>query len=154
MNIFDNENNPIIFVAIKYNYFEILKKILNYDKKNIGISLIDIKNSKGQNILLYSIILNNYNIIKFILDYVNNNYDFFDNNLDSPFHYLAKYSNLKIASLFKISEDFINKQNIYRESCLHISIQYNNNDLLKLFLKNNINLNIKILKQNLQQFII
>ena len=82
----------------------------------------------GLNILLYSLKLNNNNIIKLILEYNNHNYDINDNNLYTPFHYLAKYSNINTCKLFKFNNDFINKQNMYGETCLHIAINYNNDD--------------------------
>jgi len=143
INIFDLDNNPIIFIPIKYNFYNILKLLLEYNKKNIGISLLDLKNMNGLNILLYSLKLNNNNIIKLILEYNNHNYDINDNNLYTPFHYLAKYSNINTCKLFKFNNDFINKQNMYGETCLHIAINYNNDDVARYIIDNNIDINIR-----------
>ena len=143
INIFDLDNTPIIFIPIKYNFYKILKLLLDYNKENIGISLLDLKNTNGLNMLLYSLKLNNNDIIKLILEYNDNDYDINDNDLYNPFHYLAKYSNITTCKLFKFSNDFINKQNIYGETCLHIAINYNNDIVAKYIIDSDININIR-----------
>jgi len=149
INIFDLDNNPIIFIPVKYNFYDMLKLLLEYNKKNIGISLLDLKNNNGLTILLYSLKLNNDNIIKLILEHNNHNYDVQDNNQYTPFHYIAKYSDINICKLFSFSNEYINKQNIYGETCLHIAINYNNDEVAKYIIDNKININIKDYKYEL-----
>lgn len=146
-DIYDIDNNPILFIPIKYIYIDCLKILLNH--KKIGMSIFDIKNNYGLNIILYSLIKNNYDILK-LINTTNFLYDITDNNNNTIYHYIAKYSSLENAKLFKIDNNIINNQNNYGESCLHVAINFNNNDIIKWILNNsNINLNIKDYKYEL-----
>ena len=144
-DIFDIDNNPILFIPIKYVYIECLQILLNHN--NIGISIFDIKNNNGINLILYSLIKNNYDILK-IISKTSFSYDVTDSNGNTLYHYIAKYSTLEIAKLFTINKDIINNQNNYGESCLHVAINFNNTEIIKWFLLI-INLNIKDYKYEL-----
>lgn len=140
LNIFDLDNNPIIFIAIKYNLYDILKILLEYNY--IGISLLDLQNNNGINCLLYSIKLNNKKIIKFLLDKTIN-YTITDNNNNGILHYFSKYSTLDNIMLLNLNKININKQNKFGETALHISINYNKYDISKYLINSNIDLDIK-----------
>lgn len=146
LNIFDTDNNPIIFIPIKYNYYNILEILLDYN--NVGISLLDLKNNNGLNCLLYSIMLNNIYITKLILK-KNYNFDISDNNENAILHYIAKYSDLDTIILFNLNNLNINKQNKYGETALHIAINHNNDNIVNFLIKSNINLDIKDYKYEL-----
>ena len=65
LDILDSENKTILYNPIKFNYISVLKKLLIYDSKNIGINIIDIKDKINNSTALhYSIIYNNFEAFK------------------------------------------------------------------------------------------
>ena len=141
--IYTKENMPIIFNLIKYNYTKLLELIL--DKKNIiGLSILDIKNNLGENILLYSIKVNNNITTNIILKYITN-FDISNNSNNTLFHYISKFNDINILKKIDIKKNInlINKQNSNGETCLHIAINYINIDIIYYLLKNNIDIFIK-----------
>ncbi len=59
LDILDTDGRNLLYVPIKYNYMDMLKLILDYDKMNIGMSIIDVSDSIGYTGLHYCIIFNN-----------------------------------------------------------------------------------------------
>ena len=146
-DIYDIDNNPILFIPIKYSYTECFDILLKHN--NIGISIFDIKNNNGINIVLYSLIKNDIKLLN-ILNKNNFSYDISDSNGNTIYHYIAKYSSIEIAKLFKIDTNIINNQNKYGESCLHVAINFNNTDIINWLLTiSELNLNIRDYKYEL-----
>ena len=68
IDILDTDGRTILYNCIKYNHIELLKVLIEYNKVNIGISIIDIEDRLGLSSLHYSIIFNNYDAFKILLD--------------------------------------------------------------------------------------
>ncbi len=71
LDIIDSDGRNLLYNPIKFNYHEILNLLLEYDKKNIGMSILDVRDNMGYTGIHYTIIFNNiiafhllYNIIK------------------------------------------------------------------------------------------
>ena len=45
IDIIDADGRSILYNCIKFNYIELIKLLIDYNKINIGISIIDIKNT-------------------------------------------------------------------------------------------------------------
>ncbi len=70
LDIIDSDGRNLLYNPIKFNYHEILNLLLEYDKKNIGMSILDVRDNMGYTGIHYTIIFNNivafhllYNII-------------------------------------------------------------------------------------------
>ena len=142
-DIYDIDNIPLLFIPIKYNYKELLDNILNnkYNINLFGLLFNDIKNNGGLNILLYSLRIKNYDICKLILDkytIINS----IDNNGMTFYHYNSMYGDINLLHYKPINKILINYQNTSGETCLHISINFSKDNLIKELLKI-VNINIK-----------
>jgi ankyrin repeat protein len=56
LDIVDIDGRTILYYCIKYNHTKLIKLLLEYDKLNIGISIINIKDKLGQTALHYCIL--------------------------------------------------------------------------------------------------
>lgn len=55
LDIIDSEGYSILYYPIKFNYSEIIDILLEFDKKTVGISLVNIKDARGAVPLFYAI---------------------------------------------------------------------------------------------------
>jgi ankyrin repeat protein len=55
LDILDSEGYSIMYYPIKFNYLEIIDTLLEYDKKIVGISLINLKDTRGAVPIFYAI---------------------------------------------------------------------------------------------------
>ena len=55
LDILDSEGYSILYYPIKFNYLEIIDILLEYDKKTVGISLVNIKDARGSVPIFYAI---------------------------------------------------------------------------------------------------
>ena len=111
LDILDTDGRNILYIPIKFSYNQLLIKLIEKDEQNIGLPIIDIKDTLGLTALHYSIIFNNYEAFKILLEksniFINNN-----QNLNA-FHICIQYNriNMFIDMLSNISELFINTNN-------------------------------------------
>jgi len=80
LDVLDNDGRNLLYIPIKYNYIMLLILLLEYDKKSIGISIINIRDNMGNTGLNYCIIFNNMEIFKILYD---NNADIHTINNDN-----------------------------------------------------------------------
>lgn len=69
LDIMDTDGRSILYNCIKFNYIEMIDILLTYNKNNIGISIIDIKDKMGFTALHYSIMFNNFNAYTKLLEF-------------------------------------------------------------------------------------
>ena len=69
LDILDTDGRNILYIPIKFSYNSMLKKVLEYDSKNVGINIIDIKDKFGLTAIEYSVIFNNYPAFELLLEY-------------------------------------------------------------------------------------
>lgn len=69
LDIMDTDGRSILYNCIKFNYIEMIDILLTYNKNNIGISIIDIKDKMGYTALHYSIMFNNFNAYTKLLEF-------------------------------------------------------------------------------------
>lgn len=55
LDIIDSEGHGILYYPIKFSYSEIIDILLEYNKKTLGVSLVNIRDSKGSVPLFYAI---------------------------------------------------------------------------------------------------
>ena len=136
------DKRSILYIPIKFSYNSVLKKLLEHDSKNIGINLVDIKDRLGLTALHYSIIYNNFDAFKLLIDYKADILTTNNQNLNA-FHLSIQYdkNDFLIYLLNLVNEiDFYtdNKDNL-----LHFCLRNDNFDFIPLILKKKININSK-----------
>lgn len=139
LDILDTDGRNILYIPIKFGYNKLLSKILEKDKSNIGIPIIDLKDKLGLTAIHYAIIFNNFEAFKLLLKKSNlllkNN-----QNLNS-FHICIQYNriNFFIELLNEIPELFFATNN--NENLLQYAIVYDRIDFVSLILSKKINVN-------------
>ena len=63
----DSDGHTILYNVIKFNYFETLKKIIEYNKKKIGISIQKLKDKNNNNSLFYTIVFNRFEMFEYMI---------------------------------------------------------------------------------------
>lgn len=140
LDILDREYKSILYNPIKYNKFELIKILLDYDKKNIGVSILEKKDKEGRTALFYCAKYNNFEAFKLLY---NSNIDIFsvDENNINIVNYLLKNEKNKMLLLvldneIKKNSNFLNLiKNTQNESLLQNSIIYDNNEIINYLLK-------------------
>jgi len=139
LDILDTDGRNILYIPIKFSYNNILKKILKKDNENIGLPIIDIKDKLGLSALHYSIIFNNFEAFKILLE--NSNILINNNQNLNAFHICIQYNRLNYFTelLNKVSElSFITSNN---ENLLQYTLLYDKPDFVPFILKKKININ-------------
>jgi len=83
LDILDTDGRTILYLPIKFGYYNLLNKLLNKDETTIGISILDIKDKLGLTSLHYSIVFNNYEAFKLLLSKKANPYALTNQNLNA-----------------------------------------------------------------------
>jgi ankyrin repeat protein len=145
LDILDTDGKNILYYPIKYNYNEIIKLLLLEDKRNIGVSLLDIRDNIGYISLHYSIIFDNFDAFKLI--YQNSDINMLDNNGNNIYNICLQYKKSNIL-LFILENEIIENHNISHflnsngESILQSAINYNDMKVINYIINN-----IQFLKQ-------
>jgi ankyrin repeat protein len=141
LDVLDIDGRTILYYPIKFNYFDLFDILLEYNKKVIGISIIDIKDKLGNTALHYATILNN---LIFVKKLISNNADplIKNNDYDNILQIALKYNRNDIIN-YIVNENYnINFLTITGENFLQLSITYQNIAIINLLIENtNINLN-------------
>ena len=140
LDILDSDGRSILYNCIKYNYIEMINELIEYNKETIGISIIDIKDRLGLTALHYSVIFNNDNAFKILIE-----------NEADPYILSKDGTNVFITCLiykrnnmleFLIDKKYnINFTSGSGETILQIAINYQNIQIINKLLNSNINLN-------------
>ena len=140
LDILDTDGRTLLYIPIKYNYIEMLKLILKYDKKNIGISIIDVADIMGYTGLHYTIILNNIKAFN-ILYHMNVSMDIVDKKQNNIYMVCLQYKRSEL--LIYILDNEVKKNNninhftnINGESVLMSAISYDDIKVVQYILNN------------------
>ena len=139
LDIFDSDGRTILYNCVKFNYFEMSNILIDYNKTTIGLSIIDNKDRLGYTSLHYSIIFNNIDIFKLLL---NNNADPYNIAKDGNNSYILclMYNRINILNYLLINKKFIDFRTNNGESILQVGTNYQSEIIFKL-LDFNINFN-------------
>lgn len=142
IDIIDQDGRSLLFIPIKYGYNDIIRLLLDYNKTNVGISLIDIKD-KNENIPLhYAINFKNKEAILILLEAGSdvNSVDQYGNNA----LHLAVYSkDIEICKMILKRNIDINMRTKTGETALHIACNFQLEDIVILLIENKIDINIQ-----------
>ena len=141
LDILDTDGRNILYVPIKFSYNKMLIPLLEKDNQNIGLPIIDITDTLGLTALQYSIIFNNYEAFKILLDKSN----LFINNKNklNAFHICIQYDRLNffIDILKNVLELYMVTSN--NENLLQYAIVFNRFNFIPYILKKKININMQ-----------
>jgi hypothetical protein len=141
LDVLDFDGRTILYYPIKFNYKELFSILIEYNKKIIGISIIDIKDNLGNTALHYATVLNNIDIVKQLID---NNADplIRNNDNDNVLHVALKYNRNEIIEYIISKLININFLTSSGENLLQLAISYQNIYIANLLIeKRKINLN-------------
>jgi len=139
LDILDTDGRNILYIPIKFGYNQLLNKLLKKDNDNIGLPIIDIKDKLGLTALHYSVIFNNYDAFKILVDksniFINNNQHL------NVFHICIQYNRLEffIDILNNIQELYIFTAN--NENLLQYAIIFERYDFIPYILTKKIDIN-------------
>lgn len=147
LDILDYDKRTILFVPIKYNYINCLELLLKYNKKNIGISILDIQDTNGLTALHYCILFNNIIGLKLLLE---NDADVYikDNKGYNILQYCLLYNReeiFKYLLTIDINFDFYDNNN---NTLLQLAIDQKRINLIDIIIKNTKNINNQNLTNN------
>jgi hypothetical protein len=143
LDILTSDNKTLLYNIIKFNKTEILKLLLKFDKTNIGVSILNKKDDKGENGLFYCCIYNNFDMLKILFN--DNDIYLSDNENNSFLLMLLKYERTDM--LLYILEKTIKTNNSIliliksnsNETLLQSAIIYENVTIINYLLDLNLN---------------
>lgn len=142
IDIFDFYGKSILYIPINFQYIEIIKLILSYNKKITGISILDIKDKFGDTAIFYAITNKNVQITNLLLNN-NANPNMENINKYNALHYAIQMRSLEICKILIPHMDNINAVTSIGESALHIAANLQLEQIVLLLLKNGIDLNLQ-----------
>lgn len=142
LDIYDTDGRSILFNPIKFNYIEIIEYILEYESKNIGISLNDMQDSSGFNPIHYAVFFKNIDALKLFKKY-NKSFNVLNNEFYLPLHLAVQTKNFPIFEFVLQNTKDIDFQTKQGETSLHLSCTFIQKKMTKLLIDNNANVNIQ-----------
>lgn len=142
IDIIDIDGKCLLYYAIKYNYYDLIKKLL--DIKYIGFPIIDLKDKNKNYPIHYAVLYNNLKILKLFIE-KDININIKDANGNSPIMIAIKNKNYQIIKYLLANPNLnINSINNDGESILHFACSYEQENIVELLLQtNDINVNIQ-----------
>jgi ankyrin repeat protein len=126
LDIIDIDGRNILYTPIKFNLNKLFDLLLEYNKKNIGMNIIDIRDKLGYTASHYSVIFNNFYTLKKLY---HNNCDLYivdnekNNVLDLCFKYNKENFILYIVEN-EFNKDIYNFLNVKGESLFYQSLVF------------------------------
>jgi ankyrin repeat protein len=139
LDILDTDGRNLLYMPIKYNYYELLKILIEYDKKNIGMSILDVRDNNNHTGLHYCIIYDN--LKAFLLLYNIQSINNINNNDNNIYNLCLQYKRTNIL-LFLLENEIKNNTNINNiinnngESILQSAINYDDMKIIKFIINN------------------
>jgi ankyrin repeat protein len=145
IDIIDTDGKCLLYYAIKYNYYKLVKKLL--DINYIGFPIIELKDKNKFYPIHYAIMYNNYKILELLIS-KDININIKDGNGNTPLMNAIKTKNNNIIKYLLSNENInINVTNNIGETALHIASNFEQEHTVELLLQNkDININIQDLE--------
>lgn len=138
LDILDPDNRSILYVPIKYNFIEIVVRLLKHEKTVIGMPIYAMEDGYKQIALHYAIIFKNLECIKLLLPL--SNLSAIDDRKDSIVHMAVKTRNFDIIKLIIQNAPNLNAKNLYGETCLHVACRLSLYETVKFLMTQKIDI--------------
>ena len=142
LDILDENGHSILYYPVKFNYVDIIKILIEYDKRNLGISIINIHDKMGNTALHYCILFNNVTIFNLLLN-ANGDINATNNELYNSLHMAVYKKNKQFVDLIITKTKNINHKTKSGETALHISVNLQLFEIVKILLENKADPNIR-----------
>ena len=142
IDIVDGDGRSIIYIPIKYRYDKILTLLLDLNRDNFGISILDIQDKNGNIPLHYTIINKNIDYIKRLIEY-GSNINIADNDGNNSLHIAIYSKEIEICQSILDNNIDINSRNKLGETALHIACNLELEDIIVLLLNNGIKIDLQ-----------
>lgn len=143
LDITDNDNRSVLYIAIKYGYSDMLRLLLDLNKTSIGISIVDIQDVNGNTPLHYAIGSKNIDMCRMLIEHGESNVNVKDNNGNTSLH-LAVYSrDIDLCKLIIDNNGKIDSKNNTGESALHMACNIEKDDIVEYLIKSGADINAK-----------
>jgi len=142
IDIQDVDERSLLYIPIKYDYFDILTLLLQTNKENIGISITDIKDKYYKIPIHYAINLKNIRAIKLLLEY-GSNPNIPDINGYNSLHHAIYSRNPEICKLIIKYISDINSRCNTGETSLHMACNLQLLNIVQVLIDNKIDLDIQ-----------
>jgi ankyrin repeat protein len=136
IDIVDTDGRNILYNCIKFNYIILLELLIEFNKKNVGISIINLQDRLGYTALHYAVIFNNLDAFKILIENDGNPYIISKDGTNIFIICLMYKRNNMIEYLIE-KKFLINFTNNNNETLLQIACIYNNMDIIYKLLELN-----------------
>lgn len=156
LDILDSDGRSIFYVPIKFGYNEIVSLLINFSNVVVGVPLLEMLDSQHNIPLHYAIMFNRIYIIKEMLQ-IKFNINFKDNDGNTALHLIiksAKEDYLEIISMMIDKNIGLNQVNKNGENALHIAVESKNVEIVKMLLRNGINIDTETINDHLTPLLI
>ena len=144
----DNEGRSILYLPIKYGYIDIIKVLLDIDDKNVGLTILNIKDVYNNFPIHYTLFFKNLEIFNLLIS--KTNFYIFDKNKNSLLHLITKNKNIDFTNKLIVNNTLeskdkfnINLTNNNNETALHIASIYDLNNFIELLVDLKCEINIR-----------
>jgi len=142
LDITDRESRSILYIPIKYDYEDVLRLLLNFNKTHIGVSLIDIQDRNGNIPLHYAIYGMKLHYIDLLIN-AGSNINHKDKDGNNSLHLSVHSKNIDICKNILKNNIDINSRNLVGESSLHIACHLELEDFVDLLIDSDIDINFQ-----------
>jgi len=141
LDILDSDGHSILYYPIRLHYQEMIDILVEFDKKTIGMSLIDIKDQKGNVPIFYSIKYKNHYALQQLLNHgADANYKN-NENLNALHIAVLKKDPTMVKMLIKYVKN-IDTKTITGDTALHYACNYKLTEIVQILLENRADPNI------------
>lgn len=141
IDITDRYDRSIIIIAINYAYYDILQTLLEENKKNIGVSVVDLKDRNGKIPLHYAIDIQSFKSVEILLEF-GSNPNVHDKDGQNALHLAVKSRSLKMCELMLKYVTNINARCFTGETALHIACNLQLVEIVRLLIEKGVALNV------------
>lgn len=147
-DVLDSEGNSLLYYPIKFHYPEIIDILLEKDQKLVGVSIRDMKDSKGFTPILYAIRFNNYYALQELLN-VNADVTYKNSKHMNALHFAVLKKDIMMVKMIITYVKNIDVKTITGDTALHYACTYQLIDIIKILLKYGADPNIYEYENNL-----
>ena len=140
IDLVDSDNRSILYIPLKFDYFEIVNLLLKYESSIVGISNTDIMDNNGYYAIHYAIFFKNLKILKLFKKY-DKSFNKLDSENNTLLHLCIKSNSFEILEFILENTTDYDNLNIYGENQFRFTVNYNNFNFLKILYAKNVDIN-------------
>jgi ankyrin repeat protein len=140
LDILDLDEKSILYIPIKFNYMDMLEKLLIYNKEHIGNNILEYKDKNYKIPLHYAIELQNIEAISILLKY-SSSINMYDKQGYNAIHMAVYSRDINICEMIIKGGCDVNSRCLTGETALHIACNLQLYNIVNLLIESNIQMN-------------